>query len=156
MSRSDLYMKVVARTVILASLALNIYLVPGVHGSLPLPAPGLLVFLQELSLQERRASLDNPAIPILPELAAIAGVTLLWAKLAKGEFLRGAWIAYLLASVAGTSSRMLVPTIASQRWLPFADLWLVPSLVIVSIGLLLLAARAEAQYAASPRRLTSR
>lgn len=89
-SKSDLYLKVPARAVLLALLALNVYFLPSIHGMFPVPAPGILVYLQEISFANEQRSIDAPVMPVLPEIVAIAGVTLLWTKLARGAFFRAA------------------------------------------------------------------
>lgn len=150
MKTSELFLKVLTRAVLLALFALNVFLVPAIHGSLPIPAPGMFVFLQEVAgAQEPVAGLDAVVIPILPEFFAMCAVTVLWARLAKGTFFGGGWIAYLLACVAGTASRVLVPLVGGQRWLPYADLWLIPALVLTSFALLAWAVRVERRFVTS-------
>lgn len=151
-ARTPPHVRVLLRFAFLAACALNAFLVPGVHGMLPMPAPNIAVYPQEVSLSRELGriyrypdSSDSASaqLPIIPELVASALATLLWARLASPKFWRRGWIAYLLASVAGVLSRVLVPLLADIWWLPFSVSTFGILLAIAAIAILLAAAKQE-------------
>jgi hypothetical protein len=153
--RTPPHVQVLLRFAFLGTCALNVFLVPGVHGFLPMPAPNIVVFPQEVSLsrewgQIRRYpdSAEAAEIAILPELLASALATLLWARLASPKFWRRGWIAFLLASGAGIGSRIVVPLTASIWWLPFSTSTFRLLLGIAVAALLVAAAMQEKRRSA--------
>jgi hypothetical protein len=143
------------RFAFLGAFALNVFLVPGVHGFLPMPAPNIVVFPQEVSLSRESTQIrrypdssDAVDIAILPELLASALATLLWACLASPKFWRRGWIAFLLASGAGIGSRIAVPLMTNSWWLPFSTSTFRLLLVVAMAALLVVAAMQEKRRSA--------
>jgi hypothetical protein len=150
-STSDAVGRVIYRFLFFSALAANVFLLPGVHGMFPVVAPNIVVFPQELSFFSEVSALyhypqsrgDSPAVPIAPELLAVAAVTALWARMASPAFWRRWWAAYILASLTGVAARLGASLVPGLWWLPISIWTFAAILVAATVAILFLAFRIE-------------
>jgi hypothetical protein len=95
------------RALLLASLSLGFYFLPGAHGMFPIPSPALISFPQQVRMFGEAQALwqypnsddpDCPILPILPEILVASGVTSVLGFFLRPERPTRFWLAAWFAS----------------------------------------------------------